>query len=85
MATLTRFVIDLVTEEPLSDRRMETLARETTEHLHLLGVEAEDEANVKVDKLAEAHIHDTGDGDRCGHCANHARDYRNGDIVVANS
>lgn len=85
MATLTRITVDLVTEEPLSDRRMETIARETTEHVHLLGVETEDQANVKVDKYVEAHIHDTGDGDRCGQCVQHSLDYRNGDIVVANS
>lgn len=84
MATLTRFTVDLVTEEELSQRRMDSLARELTDHLHVLGVETEDQANVQVDKHVTAHVHDCGDGDRCSFCLEYSRDYRNGDIVVAN-
>jgi len=84
-AVLTRFTIDLVTKEPLSERRVAMLAREMTENLHVLLIEPEDEAHVEVDKLAYGHVHDTAAGDRCPVCVEGSLDYRNGISVVEES
>lgn len=81
--TLNRITLDLVTREPISQRRMETMAREATENLHLLVVEQEDGAVVKIDKYVEAHVHDTADGDRCPNCLQHSMDYKSGEAVMA--
>jgi hypothetical protein len=82
MATLTRFTADLVTQEALSERRVEIISRQLTEYLHTLIVEDDDRPHLEVDKNAHGHVHDTADGDRCGYCLEESRDYRNGDSVV---
>lgn len=81
MAVLTRFVIDLVTEEELSERRTSVLAREMTENLHTLGVETEDEAHKEVDKYTHAHVHEVVD-ERCSFCVDLSLDYRNAQAVI---
>jgi hypothetical protein len=85
MAVLTRFTVDLITDEELSERRIEIIAREMTENLHVLVVETEDAVVSGVDKYAYGHVHDTAEGDRCSYCVNESRDYKSGDAVVANS
>jgi hypothetical protein len=82
MPVLHRITIDLVAEEELSQRRMDTMAREAAENLHLLIAEKEDQAILNLDKYAEAHVHNTEDGDRCGHCLHHSKDYRSGNTAV---
>lgn len=82
MAVLTRFTVDLVTEEELSERRIEIIAREMTENLHVLVVETEDAPIKSVEKNAHGHVHDVADGSRCAWCVNEAKDYKNGDVVV---
>ncbi len=83
MAVLNRIVIDVVTEEELSERRMEIIAREATDYVHTIVMEPEDECHDEVDKLSETHVHDTGDGSRCPTCVNYSLDSRNGDNVLA--
>ena len=80
--TLNRITIDLLTEEPISQRRMDSMAREATENLHLLVVEKEDAAVVKIDKYTEAHPHATSSGERCPNCLEHSLDYRSGESVA---
>ena len=83
MAVLTRFTVDLVTDEELSERRVQVIARELTDNLHVLVVEAEDEANMEVDKLAYGHVHNGGNnGNRCPVCTDASLDYRDGNSVV---
>ncbi len=82
MAKLTRFTVDLVTDEELSDSRIAAIARDMTSTLHILGVEDEDGAHSEVDKFAYGHTHDTAEGDRCGHCVEESLDYKNGDTVL---
>lgn len=81
--TLNRITLDIVTREPISQRRMDIMAREATENLHLLIVEQEDGAVVKIDKYVEAHVHDTAGGDRCPNCLEHSMDYKSGEAVMA--
>jgi hypothetical protein len=83
MAQITRFVIDLITEEELSQRRRDTIAREMSEWTHLLGVETDDEMINVSDKQAVAHTHDATQ-DQCSQCNYHSWDSRNGDTVVEN-
>jgi hypothetical protein len=83
MAVLNRIVIDVVTEEELSERRMEIIAREATDYVHTIVMEPEDECHDEVDKLSHTHVHDTAEGERCSVCVNFARDYRSGDSVLA--
>ena len=82
MPVLTRFTVDLVTEEQLSERRVEVISREMTDNLHIILTEAEDEAYDQVNKHSYGHVHDTADGSTCPSCAENARDYRNGDRVA---
>jgi hypothetical protein len=85
MPVLTRFTVDLVTDEPLSETRVDTLSRELTDHLHVLGIEPEDEGHPELNsKLAYGHVHDTAEGDKCAYCRNNSVDYLNGDVVLAN-
>ena len=81
MAHLNRFIVDVVTDEPLSERRMEMLAAEISEWVHVLGVESDDSPINVEDKYASGHEHDTTE-ERCGHCYYHARDSKNGDLLV---
>lgn len=81
MPILTRFVIDLVTEEELSERRTAVIAREMTDTLHVLGIDADDEAHTEVNKYAEGHVHEVTD-ERCTFCVEHSLDYRNGQALV---
>jgi hypothetical protein len=80
--TLNRITLDLLTEEPISQRRLDSMAREATENLHLLIVEKEDAAVVKIDKNIEAHVHATSTGDRCPNCLEHSLDYKSGESVA---
>ena len=81
MATLNRFTIDLVTDEPLSERRLQTIAREMSEWVHLLGVENDDEMINVSEKLAMGHAHDSTE-DQCRVCNYASYDSRNGDQLV---
>lgn len=80
--TLNRITLDLLTEEPISQRRLDIMAREATENLHLLVVEQDDSAVVKIDKYVEAHVHATADGERCVSCLEHSLDYKSGMSVA---
>lgn len=80
MATLNRFTVDLVTEDELSQRRLDILAGELSEWLHLLGVEVEDEMENVSDKFVSGHVHDATES-RCRTCAYQAQDSKNGDVV----
>ena len=82
MPFLNRFVIDLVTEDEISQRRRDYIAEDLSEHAHLLSTEPEDGVMNVLDKLAQGHEHDAS-VTRCGDCTYHARDARNGDIVAA--
>lgn len=79
---LTRITVDLVTDEPLSERRQMTMAREVTENLHVLVVEDEDQPLKEVEKYINAHTHDTADGTRCQVCVEQSLDYRSGTGVA---
>lgn len=79
---LIRFTVDMVVAEPIPDHRMETIARELTEHLHVIGTEPEDQVHKEVDKLAVAHVHDTAGGDRCSECLEESLDFRSGATVL---
>lgn len=79
--TLNRITVDLLTEEPISQRRLDSMAREVTENLHLLVVEQEDSAVVKIDKYVEAHVHAAVD-DRCQFCLEKSLDYKSGTSVA---
>lgn len=81
MPYLNRFTIDVVTEEPLSERRQQTISREMSEWVHLLGVETEDEMVNVNDKFAHGHTHDTTE-DRCRQCNYFANDSKNGNSVA---
>lgn len=80
--TLNRITLDLLTEEPISQRRLDTMAREATENLHLLVVEQDDSAVVKIDKYTESHVHSTSSGERCPNCLEHSLDYKSGESVA---
>jgi hypothetical protein len=82
MSFLQRFVIDLVTEDEMSQRRRDTIAEDLSEHAHLLSTEPEDGVVNVLDKLAQGHEHDAT-VNRCADCTYHARDARNGDVVAS--
>jgi len=81
MPHITRFTVDLVTEEPLSERRQEMMAGEISENLHLLVIEPEDEMINVLDKYVNGHTHDATQ-ERCPQCYYHCRDSKNGDVVA---
>ena len=85
MATLTRLVVDLVTEEELSEARVRAISSELSDNLHVIVVEDEDQPNLHVEKNFRGHVHDNSEGGYCPWCVKHAEDRLNGDIVVENS
>lgn len=80
MAFLNRFLVDVVTDEEMSDRRLASIASELSEHVHVLGLEPEDGLVNVVDKQATGHTHDGTS--RCQVCEYNAYDSRNGDTLV---
>lgn len=81
MAANNRLVIDLVTDEPLSEHRLKSLAREASNNLHIVLTDPDDEVHEEVVKYAEGHYHEQN-GDRCSYCVEMSLDYRSGDNVV---
>ncbi len=79
--TLYRFTTDLVVEGELSGRRVEQIARELSENLHATVVESDDSPQLKVEKFADGHPHDTTEG-RCNTCIYEGHDEKNGNTVV---
>lgn len=77
MAALTRFTVDLITEDPLSEVRQAALANELSGWLHLLGVEQDDEMENVTDKYVNGHTHDSTET-KCRQCEYHAYDSKNG-------
>ncbi len=80
MPHLNRFTIDVVTAEPLSERRQALLAAEISEWVHLLGTEVDDHPINVQDKYVDGHEHDAT-VERCSQCHYHSRDAKNGDRV----
>ena len=72
MASLNRFVIDLTTDEELSERRIQSIAKELSDHVHLFS-EDEDGVDQKSDKLFYGHVHNAAE-DICRYCRSHSRD-----------
>jgi hypothetical protein len=83
MAHITRFIIDFITEDELSERRQQIMGGEMSENLHLLVQEVDDEMINVSGKYVNAHTHDATQ-DACNVCQYHAYDSKNGDVVVAN-
>lgn len=81
MAEITRFTIDVVTEDPLSERRQQIIAGEMSEWVHLLGMESEDGTINVSDKYVNGHTHDATQ-ERCPQCHYHSRDAKNGDALI---
>lgn len=82
MAILTRFIVDLVTDDELPPSRVRSIAREMTDNLHILGVEKDDNAFKHVEKLAKGHVHEVPNGERCFECLEFSNDSRSGDVVL---
>lgn len=63
-----RIVVDVITEEPMTDVRLRTLAREASDWVHTIGVEPDDEVDETVDKNQHGHIHRSTRGENCMFC-----------------
>lgn len=77
MGVLNRVVIDFWTEEELSERRKEIMAREVSDNLHIMA-EAEDGVDQKFEhKFFHIHEHDSTRDTSCRFCISFADDRRN--------
>lgn len=82
MPVLNTLIIEVVTEDELTERRLNDIAAETSEYIHVVLTEPDDSVIVVNDVRSTAHIHDGTS--RCAFCEHNAYNSRNGDIVVAN-
>jgi hypothetical protein len=84
---LLRFIVDAVVpaDSVPGEHRLNRMAGELSENLHVAIAEDSDELNMKIeDKYSHVHVHDATEN-QCRACAYHAFDEKNGDLVVENS
>lgn len=87
MPQLLRIVLDAVVtddEDMPNQYRLQELATEASQNLHVTIAEREDGLNMAVEKLATTHVHDSTNGP-CQYCVNMGYDERNGASVMEES